>query len=592
MARLASRFRLPRNWHAYLWALPALVFLFVALGSLGPSSYFLHFDTPVENLRAADLADGCWGTGGTKPILAFILTPFFLLGGDSPYWEPLVVTLLGMLTMALLFQLTVRLTGSRRWALLGTLWFISLPTILYYTRLHVGYPLALFVLGLWLYTQQRYPLAGLAFGAAIVSHVSFLLPVAAWLGWSILLGERPGRVRTFVEMGAFLLLPYVVVESVYFFFDGMVLGWTRGTWGDITRISAQYVGGDWPDVWRVVAFANGPLNALLLFSGLVYPAVRQPRLRLMDAVYLSGWSTIVFWVLDVGLTGGAFRHRMMAGAYPLLAIGATFTLMRLTARLTERLSASWERVVRVAGASAVLIALPLVLVNATLDALVGSRTAYDVMDAVMADAADAGLAVRYYGNLNSSRFLARRNHVEIVVNETEPDIVAGDTQAVLIFEDTGQPMRAKLLAYPGFDPALYEVSSYPHFVRYKPRIVETSVTAPQLREFRQLPFARAPGSQEATTEIWWPVNPSGTFGARHRVNRESQVFILHYPGSGCVSPKRFDGDTRNYYEILFEKAAAVAQAVAAGDFDGARGLIESALGDGKIGDFSFETDGG
>jgi hypothetical protein len=274
---------------------------------------------------------------------------------------------------------------------------------------------------------------------------------------------------------------------------------------------------------------------------------------------------------------------MLAGAYPLLAVATTFTLMRAWARLAGRLTPLARRAFRTAGAALVAVALPIALVNHTLDAAVGSRTAYAVIDEAMAEAAEAGLSVRYYGNIHASRFLARRNHVEMVYNETSPQIVEGDTRAVLVFEDDRQPTLAALRADPAFDPALYTLASYPHFMRYRPRTVEDPVTADQLRELRQLAYARQSGAVESTAQIWWPRDPQGTFGARHVVQRDAQVFILYYPGSGCVSPKRFAGDTKNYYDILFERAGAVARALAAGDFDAARGVVESALGDGQVG---------
>ena len=53
-----------------------LVFLLVAAGSLGPSSYFLHQDTVTQDVAAVDLIHGCWGyTAATLAPMVILSVP-------------------------------------------------------------------------------------------------------------------------------------------------------------------------------------------------------------------------------------------------------------------------------------------------------------------------------------------------------------------------------------------------------------------------------------------------------------------------------------------------------------------------------------
>ena len=150
-----------QGWPNNKWFLPALIFLLVAIGSLDRSSIFLHFDTPLQDVTAADLLLGCFGTTSYKPVVALLLTGAFTVGGVNPAIEIILLVVSGIVATAAQFRLTARLTGSARWAVLATLWFVSLPTILYYTRMHMGYPLAAFTLGLLLFSEKRYAWAGI-----------------------------------------------------------------------------------------------------------------------------------------------------------------------------------------------------------------------------------------------------------------------------------------------------------------------------------------------------------------------------------------------------------------------------------------------
>jgi hypothetical protein len=57
--------------------------------------------------------------------------------------------------------------------------------------------------------------------------------------------------------------------------------------------------------------------------------------------------------------------------------------------------------------------------------------------------------------------------------------------------------------------------------------------------------------------VWWPREPQGVFQARSVVDAATQTFILHYPGNGCASLKRYGYGTKNFYDLLFEKALEI-----------------------------------
>lgn len=574
-----------RVWPGHEWLLPATIFLLVALGSMGASSFFLHFDSSLMHVEAVDLLRGCWGTAGSKPIVSFLLTGVYAVGGPHPVYEIVLLMLTGAVTAASLFSLTAHLSGSKRWAMLGTLWFVSQPTILYYTRMHMGYPLAAFTLGLLLYVRRRYGWAGLAFGVAVPMHVSFVLPLGAWLAIAFVVGERPRRAADLGRLAAGLLLPLIVVDAVYFLYDGILFGWERKIIRDVLYHGPAYEGtGAWPDVWRAISFSNGALNAALLLSGLAYPLVRKPRVRLMDAAFVSGWVAIVFYTLDAGVRHGLIRPRMWSGAYPLLTVTATFTLMRLAARLRERLSPRAWPFARALGAGLVALALPWTLIAHTLDAAAGSRTAYHEVSRAMAQAAEEGLPVRYFGRPDVGAFFGVADGVEVVTNEFSPDIISRDANAVWVFEGEfagPHPMLAKARSDSRIDPADYTISRYAHLVPYRPHVIEERpIGGRDLVALREQPYVRSPGAEAASLEIWWPRHPqAGAFEARNVLPGEGETFVVHYAGSGCLSTRPYGDGTQNYYDLLAQKGHDLGSALASGDREAVRELLRSALED-------------
>lgn len=574
------------RWHSIIhparaWMLPGLIALLVAAGSRDSSSYFLHFDTPELHVAAINVIHACGAAATGKPGIVLLLLPFFALGGFNPHWDTLLQTLLAALTIVALYRLLARLTGSRRRAMLGALWFLSLPIILYYTRMHLGYALAFFTLGLMLQAEGRYGWAGLAFGQALTSHLTLLVPLAAWLGFSALVAQlerQPGRVRNFLKLGVSILPPILLIEAYTFFINGIPFGWLRSVIGVGGRVGADPGGTTWTHLWEVVRLPNGWLNAALLLAGVLYPLVRKPRVPLMDAVYLAGWSVVGVYTLRTGLTHTVFLSRLLVGVYPLLAMASTFTLTRLAARIGRRLAPPLRGAYRLALGAVVVVGLPLALVGHTLDAAVGSRTAYHVADAVVAQAGEAGLPVRYAGNQHAAKFAGLRHHVEMSINEDAVDVITGDSRAVLIFEDTNDPILAALLADPRFDPSRYTVSTYAHLRPYRPAQAERFfLSTAQAVALRKRPHARQPGAEPTRMQVWWPNDPQGTFVARRDVDFEAASYVIHYDGGPCTASRRFGGDTQFYYQVLLERGREVGAALREGDLGGAWDIFWTAL---------------
>src|SRR5688572_7906154 len=91
------------------WALPAAIFLLVALGSLSPDSYFLHFDTPTIDITALELSRACWESPAATLAPMLLMSIPYLIFGANPLWQMITLTLLGSVMVAALFRITERM---------------------------------------------------------------------------------------------------------------------------------------------------------------------------------------------------------------------------------------------------------------------------------------------------------------------------------------------------------------------------------------------------------------------------------------------------------------------------------------------------
>jgi hypothetical protein len=561
-ARSVERW-LRKEW---TWLLPILIALLVALGSSDSSSYFLHFDTATESHAALDVLNGCWGYSASKPLPMLIMVPVLALGNSNPAFELIPLTILSALALAALFRLVARLTGSTRWGMLAALWYLSLPTILYYSRIHIGYPLAFFILGIAAQEERWYGWSGVAFGLALTAHPNFAVPVSFWLFWSGLAylltyrsaADKTGllsRIGDLLRLGGGMLIPILAVESIQFLYDGQVLGWSQGYIREALRLSESLHGGSWPPthLLHIVGFSNGWLNLALLLIGLAYPFVRERRITLADAVFLSAWSVLGFYSLRVARGSTFLTPRMFAAAYPLLVTTTIITAARLASRLPSRMSAALRPLIAVM----LLIGLPLALIEHTLDVAVASHTGYNAVDQAFSEAAREGVPVRYVGNWNAGRFFGMRHQVEVGLNDTDPASIVMDRRAVLIFDGLDPVTLADGAV---LDPALYEISTVPHMAAYRPRAIENYALSPAfIHELEQGAYGRKAGVPTTYVEVWWPRNPTSV--PVYDYGEVAGDPNHYYSGSGCASPRPFGYGTQNFYHLLLAKARRVAELV-------------------------------
>ncbi len=405
--------------------LPPVLFLALTIGILGPGGYFLHHDTPLQNAGGADLVLGCWGPDGGKAAVMLLEGIAYLIGGVNPAWDMVNLAVFGAVMAFAFFRLTRNALGSTSWALLGVLWVLSLPSVLYYSHIHMGYPLAFFVLGMWLYSEKRYVYAGAALCLAILSHSSFMIPVGLWCLTGVILVPGEERLKMSGKLIGGFFIPYLPIEALRFLFTGVPFGWTRIIMGDIFRQAVFENTLCWSHIFELLAFSNTWINAILLVIGVSYPLFRRVyRHPLMDQVYLTGWLMIAFYVYRV-IIQGMVLPRMLTAAYVLLAVPSLYVGMCLVKKM-----GGYRRV-----ALAVLsLVVSWSLLQHVVDFAVFSRTGFEAVDQAMAQAAEAGMPVRYFGNMNAGLYFGLRREVMVNVNEQNLDIITGDTHAVLIFE--------------------------------------------------------------------------------------------------------------------------------------------------------------
>lgn len=535
------------------WLVPATIFLLIAIGTLTPYSYFLHFDTSNIDVAAADLAKGgCWGDPAATlgPVL-FTTIPF-LIFGTHPLWQTVLLILCGAVMVAALFRITTHITGSQRWALIAALWLISLPTILYYTRMHLGFPLMFFVLGIMLYMDRRWWWCGVCFALSVISHFNFSVPSAAFLVFATLVAPAERRIRTALIIIAAIALTITVIETIDFLFTGIPFNWVRAVISDSTRLSA---GGSPRRAWPIyhlislMAFSNGWGHAILLLIGIAYPLVRKPRIPLMDAIYLTAWSVFAFYSIRVAIGNTFLTPRMFSAVYPLFVILSTFTVVRIL----NHLELPRQRI----AVGIASLALALSLIGVMPETAFASQTGFNSIDQAYQYAAQAGLPVRFIGNFHEAYFFGRKYGVETSINA---EITGNDTRAVLIFVNVHNG-SSKWLGETGvLNPDDYEINQYPHIPLSPALTVEEYGVSPErLAIIRDL--INQPVRPRASIDIWIPKSPQGDF----EVQVDSPKYVFYYDGESCVFSRQYgENMDKNFYHILLEKAVETGQKLLSG----------------------------
>lgn len=528
------------------WMLPALIFVLLAAGSLTARSIFLHFDTPTQHAGALDFVRGCWGFTSHKPMIMFLLAIPFAVFGANPVWELVLLTVLGTATVAAVWDILRRVTGSTRWALIGALWFASLPAVLFDLRIHMGYPLAFFTFAVWMHLQRRYGWAGALLAVGSLTHGSLLLPVALW-GLSTFAFDRDTRRWSALwRLAAGFLAVWLSVEALRFLYVGDPLGWFKGVViGEMLRQNNSYAAGGLTYVLELLAVANGWPNVILLLLGWLYPLLRRPRVPLVDAIAATGWGLIAFFMLRA-IRNQQVLARLYVTAYPLLVITAVVTIRRGARWLAGRVGTPipWERLI----ASAGMLALSVGLIFNTLLVGAASVSGYQAAGEAVRRAAAEGRPVRWYGNYHVALFYSRLYQAELYTNnvEIQPAEVMGDTQAVLIFELNQQNFAEVVdqLESRGWDESgAYQKTVVEHYPPSQNRQTEGFLNRDRLAELRRQ-LAGDLAGKPSELAIWWPTQPSGQFAPPEEG--------IHYPGTGCISRPIYGGGTKHFYQILWE----------------------------------------
>jgi hypothetical protein len=226
--------------------------------------------------------------------------------------------------------------------------------------------------------------------------------------------------------------------------------------------------------------------------------------------------------------------RMLTVMYALLAIPSLYVGMCLVKQVGQ-----YRRVI-LAGLS-VLVSWS--LFHHVVDFAVFSRTGFDAVDQAVAQAAQAEMPVRYFGNMNAGLFFGLRHKAVVNVNEPDIDLITGGTQAVLIFErvPNGDLPTLDVLLEDGADGD-YDVVTYPHMASYRPYVVETYIDSPALDRLRALAYVRDDQAAAGEIQIWWPREREGSFETR----TDWSHYIVTYRGEGCLNNER-------YYQHIFAK---------------------------------------
>jgi len=525
----------------HYWLLPAALFLSVSFATVGPSTYFNHLDAAHTNVIGADLYRACWVEDVGRPVSGLLTAASYGLFGYNPLSQIVLLILIGGIGLGTFTILASDLTGSKRWGLLAAVWFITLPTTFYYTRLHMGFPLAFFIIGLMLHVRRQYFPAGVLFALALMSHASLLIPLAAWFGFSFIFDPKTRQWSTIRQLAIGFLSTWLLIEFARFMFSGRPFGWVRDVYGEVRNQSGKTGGGSLIYILAVFAVGNGWLNALIVFSGALYPLVRQRGKPLLDGAAAAGWSVIVFYSIRAAF-GYAIPPRHFMYVYPLLAITDAYVLMRLIHLLINSDLPGWANIgIRGGLGFAVLVVLPLTLLSRTLEANKALQTGYPTIAHTFEEAKEAGLPIRFFGAYHVGNYYGLYYNEPVVSNEFESSLITSDTAAVLIFEDASD--AADIV---GLDPALYDIYIYPHHGLYRPRQLEDHITMRDISEAAQIQN----GSGYTELVVWWPKNPSGDFHVEHR----PWEYVFYYEGDGmCVIDKPYFDGTTNFYELALMK---------------------------------------
>ncbi len=525
---LSARSYLPtvRKWRWDLIAVGAVA-LAAGIASTHPSAYFLHFDTPTQDMAALEWAHGCWEWNTEKILPVMLLGLLFKIFPPSPYVETVVLLLFMATSATTAYELTRSFTQSNAGSWFTVLLLLSLPAYQYFARSYLGYQIPFLLLGWLAVWHNRWGWAGLCFGLAVTAHFSSIVPLAfsvVALSIFFLRAVHWKKWLTFMAAGA---VPVIVADAIFFAYLGRPFAWSMGSSAVLLRLS-NYVADPHPN-WFWVAesmfYSNGLLPSLLLALGILAPvALRRNQSGLAFSISFMGWAG--FYTIQAGIGRAILLSKILTPLYAFWAVGVGVVVWRIVNSLPLL---SQRRI-----ATSISIVVPAIIATQTTAFIRSfSQTLYPNVEQAIAHAAEENRPVRYFGsNIYAALFFARAYGVEMLVgnNGSASDTTLGN--AVLIFEGhIPDAMDQQDYAATTFDITTETGASYTIF----PALTEAAILQ---------------ASQSRRVETWWPSS----------AHSEPAIFAassgfpnIYFSGSGCVTKPWFGDGTMHFYQLAWSK---------------------------------------
>ena len=406
-----------------LIAFSGLLFLLTAIATLGPSSYFLHNDTPVQDLAALlFLRKGIWAYSSNKALLMWIMAGVTELFGANPLNETILLAILGSVATMALYDIAWIALRNRRAALLAVIVWLSLGSVLFYLRIHIGYTLAFFNIGIALMLRRQYAISAGFLLAAIFAHTAIIVPVGIWLVAATLLGVGPVRFIEFVQMIGVMLGGYLAYEYVALRYTTVIWYTAKNFLAEVAHRSRS----NSPEgeettlalLWETLRSVNGlPAALLILISLLPFPAILRRISRQQLAIYVTGVVIVVFFTVRTVFLQYLYVPRVTAGMLPFLAISAAGVIWAVMLGL-HRHAGMMARLGAALIAAALVIHFPLVM----LAQVQCSHTAYPEVEAGFRQAAADHTPVIYVGNSWAGAYFREITGATVLINPPTPPV--------------------------------------------------------------------------------------------------------------------------------------------------------------------------
>jgi len=415
----------------------ALLFLLAALASLNAGSYFLQFDNPTDHLAGLIFSRGQWAYSGNRAIVMWILGGANHLLGASPYNEAIITTVLGMCATAALYDLALVAFRSPRTAALSVIVWVSLGSVLFYFRVHTGFALAFFTLALPFYARRRFFVAGVFLLLALVSHTSFVVPLALLIGITTLMGTGPRTFSEAVLLAAPIVAGYLGYEYVALRYTTELWHTTRNFLTEIHKLNSPLPDRPPDVIWLLYKSSNGaPAAWAMTFALGVYPVLRRRDNRLLDALTAVAVILIGFYVFRGSILKQTVVLRVLAASLPVLALLVANLLDTVLYHLKTA-----SRMTRALACGLLAVSLPLHLLLVLIGINASSTTAYPAIHRAIVQAHEEGRPVVFFGIPAAGAYFRLLTGATVILNP-QMGPVASETANPVTLADlpTGTPV--------------------------------------------------------------------------------------------------------------------------------------------------------